>query len=174
MTVTCRDATPADAKAIASLFERSFTDTFGQLYRPEDLADFLSSMAAGRFAGELADARFAFRVAEDEQGLIGYVKLGPPELPVETPPDTVELCQLYVLRGWHGAGVASTLMDWAMDTARNMGAHHLQLSVYVDNHRARRFYERYGFVPVGRYDFMVGSHADEDIVLRHVVLDRAA
>jgi len=23
---------------------------------------------------------------------------------------------------------------------------------------------------VGRYDFMVGSHADEDIILRHIVM----
>ena len=35
-------------------------------------------------------------------------------------------------------------------------------------------YERYGFEAVGRYDFMVGSHVDEDIVLRHVVMDLPA
>ena len=61
-------------------------------------------------------------------------------------------------------------MDWVLGTAASKAARHIQLSVYFDNHRARRFYERYGFHAVGRYDFMVGSHADEDIVLRHVVL----
>jgi hypothetical protein len=29
-----------------------------------------------------------------------------------------------------------------------------------------RFYERRGFAAVGRYDFMVGNHADEDIIMR--------
>ena len=38
--------------------------------------------------------------------------------------------------------------------------------MFVDNHRARRFYERYGFEAVGRYDFMVGTHADEDLIMR--------
>ena len=38
--------------------------------------------------------------------------------------------------------------------------------MYVDNHRARRFYERYGFEAVGRYTFMVGNHADEDHLMR--------
>ena len=42
----------------------------------------------------------------------------------------------------------------------------MQLTVYVDNHRAKAFYERRGFVEVGRYDFMVGNHADEDIIMR--------
>jgi len=40
------------------------------------------------------------------------------------------------------------------------------LSVFIDNHRARRFYARYGFKQVGRYDFMVGTHADHDLILR--------
>ena len=52
-------------------------------------------------------------------------------------------------------------------------AKELVLSVYVDNHRARRFYERYGFEVVGKYDFMVGSHADEDLILRHFIMQSA-
>ncbi len=38
--------------------------------------------------------------------------------------------------------------------------------MFTDNVRARRFYERYGFEAVGRYNFMVGTHADEDIIMR--------
>jgi ribosomal protein S18 acetylase RimI-like enzyme len=57
-------------------------------------------------------------------------------------------------------------MDWVLGEARARRAPELYLSVYIDNHRARRFYDRYGFEPVGRYDFMVGNHADEDILMR--------
>lgn len=170
--ITYRDGTPADAEAIASLFARSFTDTFAHLYSPEDLSDFLSGKTAARFAEELCDARFHFRLAEDDGVPAGYVSLGPPQLPVETPLDTIELKQLYLLKPWHGTGVAVELMEWALTAVRENGARHIQLSVYIDNHRARRFYERYGFAEIGRYDFMVGSHADEDIILRHAILDR--
>ena len=53
-----------------------------------------------------------------------------------------------------------------MAEARRRGARALYLSVFIDNHRAQRFYARYGFEAVGRYDFMVGTHADEDIIMR--------
>jgi ribosomal protein S18 acetylase RimI-like enzyme len=57
-------------------------------------------------------------------------------------------------------------MDWALEEAHRRGAEELYLTVFVDNHRARRFYDRYGFEAVGRYDFMVGNHADEDVIMR--------
>ena len=57
-------------------------------------------------------------------------------------------------------------MDWAIEEAKRRGAEQIYLSVFVDNHRARRFYDRYSFEAVGTYDFMVGTHADLDIIMR--------
>ena len=65
-------------------------------------------------------------------------------------------------------------MRWALREAADRGARELILSVFVDNHRARRFYERYGFEVVGKYDFMVGTHADEDLILKHVIMQAHA
>ena len=97
---------------------------------------------------------------------MGFAKLGPPSLPFRTEGPTAELRQLYVLKPWQGAGVAAALIAWALAEGRRRGAGQMFLSVFVDNHRARRFYARHGFEPVGRYAFMVGSHADEDIIMR--------
>lgn len=155
-----------DAAAIADLFAACFTSTFGHLYRPEDLRDFLSTVTADAFREELADPDYHFRLAEDNGAIAGFVKLGPAALPIETPPGTIELRQLYLLDAWQGQGIAAALMDWSLATARAIGCRHVQLSVYVDNHRARRLYERYGFERIGRYDFLVGSHTDEDVVMR--------
>ena len=166
MIVRYRDAGLADAALIADLFARSFCETFGHLYKPEDLAAFLDQVKEAGFAGELADPSFEIRIAEADGTAVGFAKLGKPSLPVETPPHTLELWQIYVLKSWQGSGIGPALFDWAASRARDRGARQLQLTVYVDNHRAKAFYERRGFVEVGRYDFMVGNHADEDIIMR--------
>lgn len=165
--ISTRDATPADAATLAVLGARSFIETFGHLYSPANLALFLQNHTPDRWAAELADATYAVRLAEADTNPAGYCKLGPPSLPFDhgTRP-AIELRQFYVLAPWQGSGLAATLMAWAIATARSRGAQDLYLSVFTDNHRARRFYARYGFTEVGPYAFMVGDQADEDIVCR--------
>jgi len=164
-----REATAADLPAIDRVFRQSFCDTFAHLYRPEDLAAFLAQFTADAWESEFHDARYRFQVAEADGEVVGYVKLGPSALPIETDQPSTELRQLYVLKAHHGSGIARELTDWAIEEARGSGARELYLTVYTDNHRAKRFYGRYGFEAVGRYDFMVGNHADEDIILRKVL-----
>jgi Acetyltransferases len=166
MSVSYRDGVPGDGKAVSQLFRESFIATFGHLYAPEDLDAFLEGVTPETFEHELANPDFAFRLAEDSGRLAGFVKLGPDNLPGKALPGTIELYQLYVLKRWHGSGIARELMDWAIAEARRQGARHLTLTVYIDNHRARRFYERYGFEEVGKYIFMVGNHADDDRIMR--------
>ena len=162
-----RDVTEADATLVADLFRDSFTETFGHLYAPEDLAVFLASKTPADFTLEIADPAFHFQVAGGAEGKpLGFVNLGPPNFPIETPPGTIELRQIYVLEHATGQGVGAALMDWAIDRAQVSGARHLQLSVYIDNARARRFYEKRGFAVIVSYTFMVGNHADEDIIMR--------
>ena len=166
MTISYRGGDPVDAAAIDRLFRTSFCDTFAHLYRPEDLEAFLSKFTLDAWAGELSDERYAFQVAEAGGQVIGFVKLGPPELPVEGKRPWIELRQLYIANEWRGAGAARELMDWALAEAKARGGVELYLTVYTENWRARRFYEKYGFVEVGPYAFMVGEQADEDLIMR--------
>jgi ribosomal protein S18 acetylase RimI-like enzyme len=166
MTVAYRDATRDDVGALAELGARTFTDTFGHLYQPDDLEIFLQNHSTANWDKELADPAFEVRIAERDGQLVGYVKLGPPHLPFEPRGNAAELRQLYVVEEMKGQGIAHELISWAIERSRDLGADYLYLSVFTENHRARRFYEKYEFEPEGTYAFMVGSHADEDIVMR--------
>lgn len=161
-----RDAKPDDAAQIAELARETFTDTFGHLYTPENLAAFLTSHTTKDWARVLSEPDVAVRVAAADGALIGYARIGPPTLPIEPQGPALELRQFYLRKAWHGGGHAQKLMDWVIDISRTRGATELFLSVFVDNIRAQRFYARYGFQDVGRYAFMVGTHEDEDRLMR--------
>lgn len=161
-----RDAHAGDLAAIDLLFRTSFIATFGHLYSAENLAIFLAEFTPEAWKREHDDPRFALRIAEFDGRPVGYAKIGPMALPADHGPDAIELYQVYLLDEAKGKGISGELMDWVFAKARELGGDELFLSVFVDNIRARRFYERYGFAGVGPYHFMVGDHADEDIVMR--------
>ena len=164
--IAFRDAVPNDSATLADLGARSFTETFGHLYSAENLAAFLVNHSEDNWRRQLGDPAFAVRIGETDGQAVAYAKLGPPSLPFEPRGAPIELRQIYVLKQWQGQGAAAELMDWVLAEARRRGADELYLSVFTDNHRARRFYARYGFEEIGPYAFMVGTHADEDIVMR--------
>lgn len=164
--IAYRDATPVDLPAVDTLFRASFTATFGHLYAVDDLATFLAGFTLDAWRAECAQPDLAIRLAERDGALVGFAKVGAPTLPLALAGPTRELRQLYLAEEAKGSGVARALMDWTIGQARASGAVELILSVYVDNHRARRFYDRCGFVDAGPYAFMVGDHADEDRMMR--------
>lgn len=163
-----RDATPADGPVLAGIARATFIETFGHLYRLDDLNNFLMAYTDAAYAAELADPDVEVRFAEIAPGVpVGFCKISSLKLPAPDPaPGAMELRQLYIFKPWHGLKIADALTDWAKDRARARGAGELWLSVYTDNPRARRFYARHGFSEIAPYAFMVGTQADEDILCR--------
>ncbi|RJT24670.1 GNAT family N-acetyltransferase [Chakrabartia godavariana] len=158
-----------EAAALAALGRNSFVETFGHLYRPEDLAAFLEDVyAPDVVAAQLASPRYLFRVAEADGQLVGYCKLGLDVSLDYHPGDrsVVELKQLYLMATHQGAGVAQALMDWAIAEADARAADEIILSVWAENARAQRFYHRYGFEWIADTYFMVGSHRDDEFLYR--------
>ncbi|MEQ1818910.1 MAG: GNAT family N-acetyltransferase [Terricaulis sp.] len=164
--IAYRDATVADAEALAAFAELSFTDTFGHLYPPEDLAAFVEAKYRARvIAGEIADPDTRYVLALREGRIVGYCKMGAVDMDVDAT-DALELHRLYVDASTKGTGVAKTLMDDALVWARGKGARVMFLSVWENNLRAQAFYKRYGFEHVKEHKFMVGRVADRDFIWR--------
>jgi ribosomal protein S18 acetylase RimI-like enzyme len=166
--IAVRRATTADAAALAHLAEVTFTEAFGHLYSPEDLAAYVGSAyteAACREA--LSDPRLAYWLASAEgEPPVGFALAGYCKLPVENRESTAgELRQLYVRATHQNRRLGVRLCDAALAW---LDAHYspLYVGVWSKNDGAQRFYGRYGFFKVGEYGFRVGKTVDHEFILK--------
>jgi GNAT superfamily N-acetyltransferase len=99
--------------------------------------------------GSLADPDVCCRVAESGGGLVGQITV----LPAARAPHPVEdsslahISGLFVRRDHWGVGLARDLHRAALEAAGERGFTELRLFVAVGQARARRFYEREGWLP---------------------------
>ena len=165
---TVRRASKNDAEALARLAEVTFTETFGHLYPPDDLAAYVAGTYTAKAAlATLADPRMAYWLAGVEGepaggfALAGYCKLPVPDL--ET--TAGELRQLYVRSAYQKQRLGTLLFEAACSW---LEAHFapLYVGVWSENHGAQRFYSRHGFVKVGEYGFPVGKTVDREFILK--------
>jgi ribosomal protein S18 acetylase RimI-like enzyme len=162
-----RRALPADAEALSRLAIDTFVATFGHLYKDEDLQFFLrQSHAPEVYDRLLADPAYALWIADDDKGeTVAYCVAGPCDLPVPNkPPKSGELARLYLRESAKGTGLARRMLDHALAWLKAR-YDHIYLSVYAENLRAQRLYQRRGFVKIHDYFYMVGAHADPEWIM---------
>jgi [ribosomal protein S18]-alanine N-acetyltransferase len=82
--------------------------------------------------------------------------------------DQAELGDIAVADGWRRRGIGRCLLEAVLRLAAEQGVRELFLEVRPSNTEARRLYERYGFVEVGRRkDYYVRPQEDA-LVLRRL------
>jgi GNAT superfamily N-acetyltransferase len=163
-----RRATAADAEPLAAIGAQTFTETFGHLYPPEDLAAFLAeAYGLARTRQDLADPGKAAWLVETDGQVVGYAQAGPCELPhPEVAPACGELKRFYFLKAWQNQGFGRRLFEEVMAWLLRDGPRDVWIGVWSENHGAQRFYAREGFEKVGEYGFKVGRTVDHEFILR--------
>lgn len=163
-----RRAGSADADILSALGALTFTETFGHLYAPEDLATFLAeAYGPERTRADLADPRKAQWIVEVDGEPVGYALAGPCGLPHDDVSETCgELKRIYFSRASQGNGMGGKLFAEVMGWLAGQGFRDLWIGVWSENHGAQRFYERQGFEKVGEYGFHVGATVDREFILR--------
>ena len=164
-----RRAEIADAAALAVVTERTFTETFGHLYPPEDLAEYIRGTCTPESCRKLLnDPKIGvWLIGADGAAPVGYVTAGPCKLPVENrEPNAGEIRQLYVLATHQNQRLGARLLDAALDWLIEQDFSPLYIGVWSENHGAQRFYGRYGFKKVAEYGFPVGKTVDHEFILK--------
>ena len=176
--MTVRQASPADAAAIAEVAARTFALACPPSTAPTAIAAFIATnLSEAAFAGYLGDPARTLLVAEAAAGepFDGYAMLlaGEPADPdvagaIRFRP-TAELSKIYVREGAHGRGTAAELLARSLDAARAGGAVGVWLGTNEENVRAQRFYAKHGFAVVGTKRFKLGDRYEDDLVFERAL-----
>ncbi|MFZ5670202.1 MAG: GNAT family N-acetyltransferase [Pseudomonadota bacterium] len=163
-----RRARPEDADILSRIGAATFSETFGHLYPPEDLAAFLAdAYGLEKTRRDLADPARAAWLLEADGEVVGHALAGPCDLPHEAvTPACGELKRLYILKAHQGGGAGSRLLAEALGWLERDGPRRLWIGVWSQNLGAQRLYGRMGFAKVGEYEFPVGRVRDREFILR--------
>ncbi len=162
-----RRGTEKDAELLNQIGVKTFDDTFGGTCTKEDMKYVLDAFFnLDQCKKDLSDENDSFFFLEDNNTVKGYMRINSlHESPVTEWLDKkcVELVRLYVLKEYHGIGVANDLMNFAVNFAVDSGFERMYLSVWEYNFRARGFYEKHGFKNSGiKNDFPLGTTPQTD------------
>ncbi|KAJ3248659.1 hypothetical protein HDU78_010890 [Chytriomyces hyalinus] len=163
---------PKHVQTLAEIAAETFTDTFGHLYSAEDLNSYLAAAYAHpQLLHEIATEECYFLCLDtDPEGLkpLGFAQLRPNtrnelmrSLGDEYPEPCWELHRFYIRKESQGMRAGSFMMDFCMKRFKEAGVKSLWLSVYSDNVKAQKFYQKYGITYSGHnMEFPVGNHVD--------------
>ena len=141
-----RRARLEDAPAVAEVHVRTWQAAYEHVFGAERLAGIDASRRERLARRFIEGEQFDIFVAEDEGAIVGFVATGPPDAEDET---RRELYAIYVVPSSWGSDAGRELLRAAVQAMRDRGEAEGILWVLTDNPRARRFYEREGWIEDG-------------------------
>lgn len=128
-----------DLFEISNIYEKSWK----YAYRNIIPQDFLDSIPAGRWANKVnAEGIYSLVLTK------GSVPVGTASFcrsRRERYSDYGEIISIYLLPEYIGKGYGGPLLRACLEELKKLGFERILLWVLEDNHRARKFYEKYGF-----------------------------
>jgi ribosomal protein S18 acetylase RimI-like enzyme len=148
--IVVRDAVVADAPSIAAVHVAGWRWAYDGLMPASLLGELSVDRRAEGWVRSLTDAlpRSVNLVAETDGSVIGFISLGAGRDDDADPVDG-ELMAIYISPQLAGTGVGSRLHDEGLVQLAGQGFGVARLWVLDSNARARRFYERHGWLADG-------------------------
>jgi ribosomal protein S18 acetylase RimI-like enzyme len=166
--VHIRELQKDDIPALAKLAAKTFTETFGHSFTPEELEKQIEETRSEPYFRSVTNGDTILVAIIDDE-LAGYVQLGDVNVDVQgvkPRPGDQAVNAIYIHSDYQGQGIGRALMDAAFEHPRFQKAENIFIDVWDENNPAVDFYLKYGFGIVGKCDVTVdGKVVGYDLAL---------
>ncbi|TEW55531.1 GNAT family N-acetyltransferase [Psychromonas sp. RZ22] len=102
--------------------------------------------------------------------LAGFLKLNIAHAQTDIlDPDALEVEKIYLLKDFLSQGLGKTLINFAIERAKQQHKKYLWLGVWEHNFPAIAFYERMGFKQFSTHGFDMGGDIQTDLLLKKIL-----
>lgn len=155
-----------DSIDIAALSIQVWLDT----YATKGIRKAISKYVLNEFTEKNIERKLRFDnqvylLAIEDDHLIGYVSLNVKVTCPITGDEIPEIDKLYVQESFTGKGKGSDLLESALSYCKSKGHKKLWLTVFHENKRALKFYEKHDFKEIGLTYFELESEKHKNHVL---------
>jgi ribosomal protein S18 acetylase RimI-like enzyme len=166
--IEIRNARIADAALIAEISTLSFVESHGHSAPVDDIKAYTArTFEQKNVEKELADKTNTFHIIYYKGQPAGYSKII-----LNCSHDLIEekvvtkLERIYLLKEFHALGLGSALLNFILVISKDEDQKGIWLFVWIENHRALKFYKKSGFKVKGNVDFRISpTHTNPNHVM---------
>ena len=166
--IKIRRITINDIDQLMEIGKLTFIETFSSQNSEQNLKEYLENgFSTEKLKTELTNKDSEFYFAELDNRTIGYLKINFGQSQTEIKANNmIEIERIYVLKEFHGKKVGQVLFEKAIGIAKQKKVDYVWLSVWEENPRAIRFYEKNGFVEFDKHIFKLGNDRQTDKMMK--------
>jgi len=165
--ITIKRVNITGIKKLQEIGRSTFFEAFSEVNTEQNMGNYLeNSFSEQKLENELNNSDSQFYFALVNGNVVGYLKINFGEAQNEKMDNALEIERIYVLKTFHGKGVAQSLYQKAIDIAYEIRVENIWLGVWEQNYRALRFYEKNGFTTFGKHSFWLGNDEQTDLLMK--------
>ncbi|WP_448216722.1 N-acetyltransferase family protein [Endozoicomonas sp. 2B-B] len=161
-----RIAETKDSSDIAALSIQIWLDTYAKRGVRKSISQYvLSEFTEQNIEIKLSSENEVYFIAIEDDHLVEYLSLNVSARCPVTGSKKPELDRLYIQESFTGKGLGSKLLQEALTFCSSAGLEQLWLTVFHENTRALKFYEKHGFKEIGLTYFELENEKHKNYVL---------
>lgn len=148
-----------DAELLSKIGKTAFLISHGHSAPKEDIKNYVdNNLSEINFLKELENTNNIYYLIFSDDKIAGYSKI---VLNYKNENITAKnitlLSRIYLLEEFYGLSLGKELFNFNVKVSKENNQKGIWLAVWVENQRALNFYEKMGFIKVGKFDFKISE-----------------